>query len=137
MEVCAAAAARQGYEPDCMVCAGDGPSGRPGPAMLFENMVRLGVCPPAAVVKIGDTRADVDEGLNAGAWTVALAATGNEIGCDLKTWTALADAERARRRAAAADRLARSGAHYVVDDLPGALACIDDINARLVRGERP
>jgi hypothetical protein len=31
----------------------------------------------------------------------------------------------------------QSGAHYVVDDIAGVDACLDDIEARLARGEHP
>ena len=34
------------------------------------NAQALGVYPPEAIVKIGDTIPDIDEGLNAGAWTI-------------------------------------------------------------------
>jgi hypothetical protein len=29
------------------------------------------------------------------------------------------------------------GAHYVVDDINGLVACLDDVEQRLKRGERP
>ena len=48
--------------------------------MMYANAVQLGVYPPEAVVKIGDTLPDIDEGLNAGAWAVGVTLTGNEIG---------------------------------------------------------
>jgi phosphonoacetaldehyde hydrolase len=31
----------------------------------------------------------------------------------------------------------QSGAHYVVDSITDIMPCIDDIEARLARGERP
>ncbi|NLZ06152.1 MAG: hypothetical protein GXY19_13360 [Phycisphaerae bacterium] len=40
--------------------------------MVFRLMETLGVCRLAAVVKVGDTIADVEEGLNAGVWTVGV-----------------------------------------------------------------
>ena len=33
--------------------------------------------------------------------------------------------------------LAKAGAHYVIDSLEEIEAVIDDVNARLARGERP
>lgn len=56
----------------------DVPNGRPGPWMIYELMESLDVYPPAAVVKVGDTAADIAEGNNAGAWTVGVYATGND-----------------------------------------------------------
>ena len=46
--------------------------GRPNPKMIHDVMQRLGIIDGLAVVKIGDTVVDVQEGKNAGAWTVAV-----------------------------------------------------------------
>ncbi|KAB2850149.1 MAG: phosphonoacetaldehyde hydrolase [Hyphomicrobiaceae bacterium] len=130
-------AKRQGYEPDATVCASDVPAGRPLPYMCLKNVIDLGVSPVEACVKIDDTRPGVEEGLNAGMWTIGLAISGNEIGLTLAEWKKLAKAEQERRRQAAYTRMYQSGAHYVVDDITGVMPCLDDIEARLRRGERP
>jgi phosphoglycolate phosphatase-like HAD superfamily hydrolase len=41
-------------------------------------MKSLDIYPPAGVVKVGDTVKDIDEGNNAGAWTVGVYETGND-----------------------------------------------------------
>jgi len=87
-------AAKQGYVPDSTVCADEVPAGRPEPWMVLRNMEQLRVYPPAAVVKIGDTKIDIDEGLNAGVWTVGLSRTGNYVGLSYEELADLADAER-------------------------------------------
>ncbi len=46
--------------------------GRPNPKMILDAMQQLSVTDGLAVVKIGDTVVDVQEGKNAGAWTVAV-----------------------------------------------------------------
>ena len=46
--------------------------GRPNPKMIHDAMQQLSVTDGLAVVKIGDTVVDVQEGKNAGAWTVAV-----------------------------------------------------------------
>jgi len=46
--------------------------GRPSPKMIQLAMAKLGIGDPRQVVKIGDTIMDVQEGLNAGVWTVAV-----------------------------------------------------------------
>ena len=38
-------AAAQGYSPDCLVCTGDTPDGRPTPFMLYRAFLELGVWP--------------------------------------------------------------------------------------------
>ncbi len=46
-------------------------------------------------------------------------------------------AELERRRQRAYTRLHQAGAHYVVDSIAEAMPCLDDIEARIARGERP
>ncbi len=137
MAICTARAAAQGLTVDTMACAGDLPRGRPGPYLMWRVLTELEIYPPEAVVKVGDTPADVEEGLACGAWMVGVAASGNETGLSVDDLAALPAAERDARVAQARAVLAQRGAHVVVDsvrDLPPVLA---EINARLRRGERP
>ena len=46
--------------------------GRPNPKMIHDAMQRLNITDERKVVKIGDTVVDVQEGKNAGTWTVAV-----------------------------------------------------------------
>ncbi len=137
MELLKEEAARRGYVPDSSVCATQVPAGRPQPWMVLQNMMNTGIYPPAAVVKVGDTKPDIGEGLNAGVWTIGLAQTGNEMGLNLAEIEALEPEVLERKLAAAREGLARSGAHYVADSISDILPLIDDINARLARGEQP
>lgn len=122
---------KAGYRPDCNVAPGDVGAGRPYPYMMYEIAVRLRVHPFAAIVKIGDTPADIHEGLNAGAWTIGVAATGNMMGLKRSEFEALSPAEREGRLALARTELYRAGAHYVVDSVAEADSVLDDIEARL------
>lgn len=137
LEVCLAEARRQGLELDDAVAASDVPRARPWPAMCLLNAARLAVADVAACVKVDDTVPGIEEGLAAGMWTVAVAVSGNEVGLPLEEWRALPAAEQARRRARAVDRLARAGAHLVVDSVAELLPALEEIEARLARGERP
>jgi phosphonoacetaldehyde hydrolase len=137
MEINLADAKRQGYEPDSTVCASDVPHGRPYPYMCLQNVIKLGVSPVEACVKIDDTRPGVEEGLNAGMWTIGLAVSGNEVGLSLAEWQKLPKPEQERLRQGAYTRMYQSGAHYVVDSIADIMPCIEDIEARLARGERP
>ena len=49
-------------------------------------MIALNVWPAAACVKVDDTLPGIEEGLNAGMWTVAVALTGNGMGLSGKNW---------------------------------------------------
>lgn len=137
MVVNARDAARQGYVPDASVCASEVPEGRPYPFMCLRNVIELGVSPVEACVKVDDTVPGVEEGLNAGMWTVGLAMSGNEVGLPLDALEALDAGERERLRRRAYGRLSQAGAHYVVDSIADLVPCLDDIDARLARGERP
>ena len=87
--------------------------------------------------QIDDTRPGIEEGLNGGMWTIGLAISGNEIGMSLRDWQKLTKAEQARLREGAYTRMYQSGAHYVVDTIADVMPCLDDIEVRLGRGERP
>lgn len=137
MEILVPAAARNGYSPDSWISATDVPAGRPYPWMCYLNAMRLNVFPMEAVVKIGDTLADIEEGLNAGMWTVGLALSGNLLGLTQPEMQALSPDELARRRAAIRAQFFQAGAHYVVDGLWDCPPLLAEINARLARGEKP
>lgn len=128
---------KRGYEPDSSVCATDVPAGRPAPWMCLRNAENLQIYPMEAAVKIGDTLPDIEEGLNAGMWTIGLAKTGNELGLNEKEIKALTQQDLDYRLTRAYNRFAQIGAHYVVDGIWDCDEIIDDINVRLSRGERP
>ena len=130
-------AAKQGYVPDATVSAGEVPAGRPYPFMCLKNMIDLQVWPVEACVKVDDTIPGVEEGLNAGMWTVGLAVSGNEVGLPLHEWQALPESEKETRRERAYRRMETCGSHYVVDDITGLIPCLDDIERRLKLGEKP
>jgi phosphonoacetaldehyde hydrolase len=130
-------AKRQGYEPDSTVCASDVPAGRPYPYMCLQNAINLKVTTVQSCVKVDDTVPGVEEGLNAGMWTVGLAVSGNEVGLPLKAWQALPEEQKALKRSRAHGRMQQCGAHYVVDTIADLMPCIDDIQARIRHGETP
>ncbi len=137
MALLAEEAKRRGYAPDSTVCATQVPAGRPHPYMCWQNAINLQTYPLEAFVKIGDTLPDIEEGLNAGMWTVGLAKTGNEMGLSETEVAALEPAVREARLARASKRLRQTGAHYVVDSVADIVPILDAINARLATGERP
>ncbi|MGD0982919.1 MAG: phosphonoacetaldehyde hydrolase [Acidimicrobiales bacterium] len=137
MNVVVRVAKEQGYEADVTVCAGDTPAGRPGPFMALQALIKLSISPVEAVVKIGDTVVDIEEGLNGGMWSVGIAVTGNEVGLTAAEYGARSADEQLRLARAATERLTAAGAHYVVDSLGDVLPVIDRIEERLAKGERP
>jgi phosphonoacetaldehyde hydrolase len=131
------AAGAQGLHLDAMVCATDVPAGRPAPWMVFRNLEEIGVYPPSAVVKVGDTPVDIEEGLNAGAWSIGVSRTGNEIGLTEAELAALAPEDRRARVAAAAKRLRDAGAHAIIESVTDLAPAIEAIEERVARGECP
>jgi phosphonoacetaldehyde hydrolase len=130
-------AANRGYEPDSSVCASEVPAGRPEPWMCLANAQNLGVYPMEACVKIGDTLPDIEEGLNAGMWTIGLAKSGNEVGLNEREIAELQTTELQRRLDRAYQRMLQTGGHYVADTIADVLPLIDQIQERLATGERP
>ena len=124
------AARAQGYAPDFSMCADEVPAGRPAPWMIYRNMEALGVFPPSAVVKVGDTVPDIEAGLNAGTWTVGLTQTGSEVGLTVAEFAALSDEQKADRLAIAETKLKNAGAHFVIPTLQGLPDIIEQLNAK-------
>lgn len=131
------AARKQGYEPDSLACPEDVPAGRPHPWMVYKNAMDLEVYPMSACVKVGDTVADIEEGLNAGAWTVGLAKSGNELGLGEEEVAALDPRTLSEKLDGIHDRLRRAGAHYVADTIAELPEIIDAIEDELKRDVRP
>jgi phosphonoacetaldehyde hydrolase len=136
-EIAVRYAIEQGYEPDVTVFADEVPAGRPEPWMLLRAMEQLRAFPPYAVVKVGDTAADMAEGLNGGTWTVGITETGNYVGLDLDELAALPAELRAALIKHAADTLRDSGAHYLIDSIADLPPVLDEIEIRLALGHRP
>jgi phosphonoacetaldehyde hydrolase len=118
LDLLAEHAARQGYRPDAHFTPDEtGGEGRPAPWMAFANLRALGVYPPSHCVKIGDTPSDIEEGRNAGMWTIGLTDSGNEAG--------------------RSDRLIATGAHFTAPSLAECWGALDEIERRLAAGEHP
>ncbi len=132
-------AAKQGYKPDASVAGDEVFNGaRPKPFMIYRNLDMLDVHPIQSVIKVDDTVGGVGEGLEAGCWTVGMAAYSNYMNIStIEEREAMSDKEYARRLAISRDTLMKCGSHYVIDEFPELLGVIDDVNARLARGEKP
>ncbi len=106
--------------------------------MCLQNVINLGVSPVEACVKIDDTRPGIEEGLNGGMWTIGLA---HQRQRDRSAAEGSGESCRRPNRSGCAQgaytRMYQSGAHYVVDTIADIVPCLDDIESRLARGERP
>lgn len=130
-------AAAQGYTPDSALCPEDAGGGRPAPWMCYLSAIKLRTYPMHTMVKIGDTISDIEEGLNAGMWTVGVARTGNLIGLTAEQFAALPAEEQSARLDAARRKLRDAGAHFIIDSAAGCDALVGEIEDRLAKGLRP
>lgn len=134
--IVASEAKRQGFDPDAIVCSSDVISGRPHPWMALEAAHRMQAHPMESIVKIGDTLADIEEGLNAGMWTIGVAKTGNELGLPESEVKKLSPSELSNLLQRAYQRFYQAGAHYVVDGIQDTIPILAEINRRLSAGEK-
>ncbi|SDY19254.1 phosphonoacetaldehyde hydrolase [Evansella caseinilytica] len=133
MAVVAANAKRKGYEPDAIVCADEVTRGRPYPYMIFQNMIKLEVFPPQAVMKVGDTEADMREGKNAGVWTVAVVKGSSELGLSAAEMESMPPEELERRIAQVTNVFQTAGADYVtssIHELPDVIEKIEKMSGK-------
>ncbi len=130
-------AAAQGFVPDSAVCPDDVRAGRPLPWMCYLTAIRLEAHPLDAFVKIGDTPADVEEGRNAGMWTIGVTRTGNEAGVTEEEWAQLSVVNREGLLNSTRRRLEQAGAHYTAPSVAECDSILDAIDARLAMGARP
>ncbi|MGJ5820856.1 phosphonoacetaldehyde hydrolase [Paludibaculum fermentans] len=129
--------APHGFQPDNLICADEVPAGRPAPWMAVTSAMRMGIYPLEACVKVGDTVADIEEGLNAGMWTIGITWAGNEVGLTEQECESLGPDELTRRVTRATDRLGAAGAHFVVESVQDLLPVIEAIDTRMAAGAKP
>ena len=129
----------QGVTPDATVAGDEVLNGaRPSPHMVFKNLDLMGIDDVKSVVKCDDTVSGIGEAMNAGCWGVGLVRYSNYMNINsLDEEATLSEADMAARMAKTRKILEQAGAHYVIDSLAELPAVIDDINARLARGEKP
>ncbi|MGA4632435.1 phosphonoacetaldehyde hydrolase [Pseudomonas solani] len=130
-------AEKNGYVADHVVATDEVPNGRPHPAQALANVIALGISDVAACVKVDDTWPGILEGRSAGMWTVALTCSGNALGLTWEQFKALPAAKLEQERARIAQQFEGARPHYLIDTIADLPQVIDDINARLKRGEMP
>lgn len=137
METLTLVSREQGYAPDFWNCATDVPAGRPWPWMCYQNAMALGVYPMEAMIKVGDTVSDIQEGRNAGMWSVGVSRTGSELGLDEAGVAALPAEELERRLEVISGRFFQAGAHFVIQSVAEVESVVDAVEARLAAGHTP
>ncbi len=120
-----------GLKPDSVVNSSEVLAGRPAPWMIYRNCEKMNVFPLSQMVKIGDTVADIQEGINAGMWTIGLTKSGNEVGLSLE------DAENAdhvwlmEKIALAGKKLLNAGADFVAEGVWDCWPILEEIDRQI------
>lgn len=111
--------------------------GRLGLWMALQNVIELGIDSVAHCIKVDDAAPGIEEGRNAGMWSVGLALSGNEFGKTWDEYQSISADDTTQLRQQAANKLFTAGAHYVIGTLAELPDLIEKINIRLANGERP
>lgn len=122
---------------DSIVTPDEVPEGRPYPWMVYKNAMNMGVFPMWQMVKIGDTLADIEEGLNAGMWIIGITKSGNEMGLSQKEVGLLSDKDLKIKIKKIEDKFFDAGAHYVAESVHDCYQIIDEIDNRIQMNEKP
>jgi len=117
---------------DAVVDSSDCEEGRPFPYMIQKNMEIFQLHDPTEIVKVGDTIADVREGLNAGVWTIGITSSGNEVGLSLEEYGKLSVEEKEHINNKAKRNLLDAGAHFVITEMSELTSILDEINIQLL-----
>lgn len=120
-----------GLMPDAIISSSEVSTGRPAPWMIYLNCEIMDVYPLSQMVKIGDTVADIQEGINAGMWTIGLTKSGNELGLSQE------EAEKAdpvwlmEQIALAGKKLLNAGADYVAEGVWDCGPILEEIDRKI------
>lgn len=128
MDIVRPGAAEKGYQVDNLVTPDNLPAGRPAPYMIYKNMIELAIPDISQVVKVGDTIADIREGINARVLTVGIITGSNEMGITEEEYNNVPVEELKIMKKNVRERMLKAGANYVLDTIYELPACIDEIN---------
>ncbi|KJK02553.1 phosphatase [Pseudomonas sp. 21] len=124
---------------DDQLATGLGIAGRqwPAPDSCWQALIQLDSPHLDGCVLVSGQPRLLQAGLNAGLWTIGLAASGPLCGQAPGDWNALGNLDRDRLRAQATLGLYRLGVHSVIDHLGELDSCLQDIASRRLKGEKP
>lgn len=128
MDIVRSGAAAKGYVVDNLVTPDNLPAGRPAPYMIYKNMIDLAIPSVDNVVKVGDTIADIKEGINAKVWSIGIITGSNEMGITEEEYNRRTPDELAALKQEVRERMMAAGAHFVLDNITELPACIEKIN---------
>ncbi|CEL95764.1 unnamed protein product [Vitrella brassicaformis CCMP3155] len=108
----------EGFLPDAFLSTRETSPKAPQPWLVFHLMHRLGVYPATSVVRVSSTASGIEEGLNAGCWTVGVARTSRLVSeradADIDGSISKQLSDRIKT---VYEQLYRAGAHFVIDGI--------------------
>lgn len=128
MDVVRPEAASKGYTVDNLVTPDSLPAGRPAPYMIYRNMIDLAVPSVDQVVKIGDTIADIREGVNAKVHTLGVIVGSNEMGLTESEFNLLTVEQKDSLMGEVRARMLKAGAHAVLETISELPDYINQLN---------
>ena len=138
MELVSKGARANGYQPDCWVTPDSvGSLGRPYPYMIYRNMEKLRLAAPWRVIKVGDTAADIREGLQAAVWSVGVLIGSSEMGLSRAEFDSLPDDGKKEAVTRSKEGFASYGAHFTIETMKELPALIERIDGLLSQGQKP
>lgn len=109
----------------------------PAPDACWRALMQIDAGQLDGCVLISGEPRLLQAGLNAGLWTIGLAACGPLCGLSEPEWQALDDKQREHKRGKATLQLFSLGVHSVIDHLQELADCLADISQRRLKGEKP
>ena len=138
MKIVVEGAKEKGYEPDFWVTPDSTNSfGRPYPYMIFKNIEALKLSASWKVVKVGDTVADIKEGINAGVWSVGVAVGSSQMGLSYAEFNILSEIERNEIIKCTKESFLEVGADFAISSMNELPLLIGKINDLIASGTRP
>lgn len=133
METVVKDAKRQGYSPDAWFSPDSvHGKGRPQPFMIYKNMEVLEIQDVRKIIKVGDTIADIEEGIHAGVYSVGIIEGSSLMGYALDEYEALNDNEKQKAIFACEEAYRKAGADTCIMNLSELPALIKNRNKVLV-----
>ena len=122
------AAKEQGYDPDAWFSPNSvNNMGRPYPYMVYKNMEALKVSSVDAVVKVGDTVADIKEGKSAGIISIGIVEGSSIMGLSEEEYEQLSDVQKEENIRRVQKVYESCGADYIIMNMSELPALIETI----------
>lgn len=129
-------ASENGYSPDFCKASDEVPAGRPKSFMIWANLTYFGIDNPRYALKVGDTVADIKEGLNANCCTAAVVMGSSELGLTEEEVKNTPRAELEAKKEKVRKVFYQAGEDYIINDMRELEGVIDRINQKLAQSSQ-